>query len=232
MSKIVTVQNLSKYYGRKRVFEDLSFTMESGRVIGLLGENGAGKSTLIKILADLCRADQGNVIINGKPVSALTHCEVSYMPEASGLYYWMRIEQAIDYYSDMFPDFNKEKAVSLCRELELKPKELIKNLSKGNEERVLLMLTLSRNVPLYLLDEPGAGLDPGMKRNMVQILLGNLKEDATVVIASHLLRDLEEIFDEVYILHNNRIITAAAEDIREKRNISVEEYYLEVTGNA
>lgn len=232
MSKIVTVQNLSKYYGRKRVFEDLSFTMETGRVIGLLGENGAGKSTLIKILADLCRADQGNVIINGKPVSALTHCEVSYMPEASGLYYWMRIEQAIDYYSDMFPDFNKEKAVSLCRELELKPKELIKNLSKGNEERVLLMLTLSRNVPLYLLDEPGAGLDPGMKRNMVQILLGNLKEDATVVIASHLLRDLEEIFDEVYILHNNRIITAAAEDIREKRNISVEEYYLEVTGNA
>lgn len=232
MSKIVTVQNLSKYYGRKRVFEDLSFTMESGQVIGLLGENGAGKSTLIKILADLCRADQGNVIINGKPVSALTHCEVSYMPEASGLYYWMRIEQAIDYYSDMFPDFNKEKAVSLCRELELKPKELIKNLSKGNEERVLLMLTLSRNVPLYLLDEPGAGLDPGMKRNMVQILLGNLKEDATVVIASHLLRDLEEIFDEVYILHNNRIITAAAEDIREKRNISVEEYYLEVTGNA
>lgn len=231
MSNIVTVQNLSKYYGRKCVLENLSFTMESGRVIGLLGENGAGKSTLIKILADLSKADEGNVLINKKPVSNLTHGDVSYMMEVPNLYYWMRIDQAINYYSDMFPDFNKEKAVSLGEQLELNLKDRIRNLSRGNQERVLLMLAISRNVSLYLLDEPVAGLDPKMKRNIIQILLGNMNEDATVLIASHLLRDLEEIFDEVYILHNSRIIRETADDIREKRHSSVEEYYLEVTRN-
>lgn len=232
MSNVVTVQNLYKSFGKNRVLQDLSFTIESGRVIGLLGENGVGKSTLIKILADLYKADKGTVLINGKPVSPLTHGDVSILLESSNLYYWMTVLQAIDYYSDMFINFKKEKAVALCKELNIDLKGFIANLSKGNQERVLLMLALSREVSLYLLDEPAGGLDPGIKRSIIQIILGNIPENATVLIASHLLRDLEEIFDEVYIFHDNRIVTATADDIREKYHSSVEEYYLEVTHNA
>jgi ABC-2 type transport system ATP-binding protein len=231
MSNVVTVQNLYKSFGKNHVLQNLSFTIESGRVIGLLGENGAGKSTLIKILADLYKADKGRVLINGKPVSSHTHDDVSFMLESSNLYYWMTVRQAIDYYSDMFNNFKKEKALALCKELNIDLKSYIANLSKGNQERVLLMLTLSREVPLYLLDEPVGGLDPGIKRSIIQIILGNIPENATVLIASHLLRDLEEIFDEIYIFHDNRLVTAIADDIREKYHSSVEEYYLEVTHN-
>ena len=232
MNSIVAVQNLSKNYGKKQVLKNLSFTIEPGRVIGLLGENGVGKSTLLKILADLYKAGEGQVLINNKPVSTLTHGEVSYMMEISNLYSWMKVSHAIDYYADMYPDFDKEKALLLCEQLSLNPKELLRKLSKGNQERVLLLLTISRRVPLYLLDEPIAGLDPGIKRNIIQIILKNINEDASVIIASHLLRDLEEIFDEVFILHDHQLITANADEIREKRHQSVEEFYMEVTKNA
>jgi len=232
MNSIVTIENLTKCYGKKIVLDNLSFTIMPGRVIGLLGENGIGKTTPIKILADLCKPDQGTVRINSKPLSSETHSEVSYMPDVSNFYPWMRIIHAINYYKDMFPDFDKEKALSLCKQLQLNTKEYLRKLSKGNQERVMLMLTISRKVSLYLLDEPVAGLDPRMKKSVTQIILSNISEDSAVIIASHLLRDLEEIFDEIFILKKHNMITITADDIREHYHQSVEEYYMEVTQNA
>lgn len=232
MSNIVTIDNLTKSYGRKVVLSKLSLTIASGRIIGLLGENGVGKTTLLKIIADLIKPDKGTICINGKPLSAQTHKEVSFLLDISNLYPWMRIIHAINYYKDMFPDFNKEKALSLCKQFNLNSKEYIQQLSKGNQERVLLMLTISRKVPLYLLDEPVAGLDPRMKKSIIQIILANVPEDSTVLIATHLLRDLEEIFDEIFILNGRQLVTISADDIREQYNQSVEDYYLEVTNNA
>jgi ABC-2 type transport system ATP-binding protein len=153
------------------------------------------------------------------------------MLELSNLYPWMRVLDAINYYKDMYPDFNREKAFSLCKQLNLNTKEYILQLSRGNQERVLLMLAISRKVPLYLLDEPVAGLDPRMKKSIIQILLANIEEESTVLIASHLLRDLEEIFDEIIILSKNKVITRKADDIRENYHQSVEDYYMEVTQN-
>ena len=232
MSNIVTIENITKCYGKKVVLDKLSLTIESGRIIGLLGENGVGKTTLLKILADLCKPEKGTILISGKPLSSQTHSEVSFMLDISNLYSWMRILHAINYYNDMFPDFDKEKALSLCKQFNLNVKEYVQLLSKGNQERVLLMLTISRKVPLYLLDEPIAGVDPRMKKSIIQIILANIPEDSTVLIASHLLRDLEEIFDEILILNGHKLISISADDIREQYHQSVEDYYMEVTQNA
>jgi ABC-2 type transport system ATP-binding protein len=231
MNNLITIENLTNRYGHKLVFDNLSLSIASGKVIGLLGENGVGKSTLIRIIADLCKPDKGTVMVKGKPVSLQTHSEVSFMLELSNLYPWMRVLEAINYYSDMFPDFNRDKAFALCEQLNLNTKEYIMQLSRGNQERVLLMLAISRKVPLYLLDEPVAGLDPRMKKSIIQILLANIEEESTVLIASHLLRDLEEIFDEIMILGKNKVITQNADDIRENYHQSIEDYYMEVTQN-
>ncbi|MDF2588935.1 MAG: transporter related [Anaerocolumna sp.] len=229
MSNIVTINNLSKKYGKKLILDQLSFTLDTGKVIGLLGENGAGKTTLIKILANLCKADKGSVVINGKEVSSSTHNEVSYLLDSNNLYPWMRVKHAIDYYEDMFPDFNKEKSLAICEQLQISTKEYISRLSKGNVEKVLLMLAISRRVPLYLFDEPVAGLDPKVKKSIIQIILSNIDENATVLISSHLLKDLEGIFDDILILHKHKISSISADYIRENYHKSVEDYYLEVT---
>jgi ABC-2 type transport system ATP-binding protein len=231
MSDIVTIRNLTKQYGKNVILDQISCTIESGKIIGLLGENGAGKTTLIKILANLCKADKGSVQIGGKEVSSSTHNEVSYLLESNNLYDWMRVKHAMHYYEDMFSDFNKEKALAICDQLHIDTNEYISKLSKGNKEKVLLMLAISRKVPLYLFDEPVAGLDPKVKKSMIQIILNNMDENATVLISSHLLKDLEGIFDEIFILHKHKINSISADYIRENYHKSVEDYYLEVTEN-
>lgn len=154
------------------------------------------------------------------------------MMDISNIYPWMRIKDAIHYFQDMYEDFIKDKALAICQELELSPNELIRKLSRGNQEKVLLMLALSRKVPLYLLDEPLGGLDPRTKKSIKNMILSYIDEDSSVLISSHLLKDLDGIFDEILILHNHKITAILADDIRENFNQSVEDYYLEVTNHA
>lgn len=228
MSDCLQVQNLSKSFGKKCLFNNLSFTVSKGKVIGLLGENGIGKTTLLRIIGGIQPPDKGSIIIDGDKMSYKTKEKISFLMETFNLYPWMRIKDAIAYYKDFFISFDLNKATQLCSKFNLDLNLKINTLSKGNKERVCLMLNLSRKVPLYLLDEPAGGLDPKIKKDILQIILSNMEENSSILIATHLLLDFQILFDDIIILKKDKIIVFSADEIREHYNKSVEEYYLEV----
>ena len=232
MSDFLQIQNLSKAFGKNQILNNLSFTISKGKIIGLLGENGIGKTTLLRIIAGLQMPDTGSILIDGSEISYKEKEKISFLIEPFNLYNWMRIKDALSYYKDFFINFDISIAKKLCEQFNLNINSKIETLSKGNKERVCLMLNLSRRTSLYILDEPLGGLDPKIKKDIIQTLLSNIPEDSTVIIATHLLRDLQSIFDEVLVLKKDGIILFSADEIREKYNKSVEEYYLEVIDNA
>jgi len=211
------------------IFRDLSFALPQGRVIGLLGENGIGKTTLLRLIAGLIMPDSGEILIEGRKVSRHTKGRVSFLLEPSNFYSFMCVKDAVQYYKDFFSDFDYEKAMELCKEFKLRLKRPIEYLSRGNQERLCLLLCLSRMVPVYLLDEPIAGFDPKFKRDLIKTILANIDENATVVICSHLLRDLQAVFDDIVILKEHGVEMATAEDIRAQGK-SVEDFYMETVG--
>ncbi|WP_297427140.1 ATP-binding cassette domain-containing protein [Clostridium sp.] len=231
MSNCLQVQNLSKSFGKKCIFNDLSFTISKGKVIGLLGENGVGKTTLLQILAGLQSADSGSILIDGVELSYKQKEKISFLLEPYNLFNWMRVKDTISYYKDFFTSFDVDTAHGLCEQFSLDLNLKIKNLSKGNKERVCLMLNLSRKASLYILDEPLGGLDPKIKKDIIKTLLSYIPENSTMLIATHLLLDLQSIFDEVLILKKAGIILFSADEIREKYNQSIEDYYLEAINN-
>ena len=230
MSKnIITINNLSKSFGKKVVFQELSLEIPAGRVIGLLGENGIGKTTLLRTIADILKPSGGEIRIGGVPVSRTTRPLVSYMLASENFYSFMRVRDAVQYFRDFYSDFDHIRAIELCKDFGLDPKEGIKQMSKGNKERLCILLCLCRRVPLYLLDEPIAGLDPKFKHESIKAMLANTAEEQTVIISSHLLRDLESVFDEIIILKKDSVVRANCDDIRAEGR-SIEQFYLEVAG--
>lgn len=227
MDNIITVENLWKSYGKKVVFNNISFALPRNRIIGLLGENGIGKTTLLWLMSDFLKPDSGKILIDGQKVSRKTRDMVSFLLESTNLYSFMRVKDAIRYYKDFFKDFDYEKALRLCKEFQLDLSLSIIKLSKGNQERLCLLLNLSRDVPIYLLDEPIAGFDPKFKRDLIKTILSNIKENVTLIVSSHLLRDLQSIFDVIMILKKNEVVMAASDDIRAE-GISIEDFYMEV----
>ena len=227
MSNMITINNLSKSYGNNVVFKDLSFTLPQSRVIGLLGENGIGKTTLLRLIAGLILPDGGEILIGGQKVSRHTRSATSFLPEPAYFYSFMCVKDAAQYYKDFFQDFNYDKAIDLCKEFKLGLSRPIKYLSKGNQVRLCLLLCLSRNAPVYLLDELFAVLDPKFKRDLVKTILSYVDERATMIISSHLLRDLHSVFDDIVILKKHGVVMATSDEIRSQGK-SVEDYYLEV----
>lgn len=223
------LSNVTKGYFSKPVLNCLTAEFPAGRVIGLLGENGVGKTTLLHLLAGLARADEGQVEILGQSVEKSSASQTSWLLEPDQFYPGFRVADALNWYQDFFPDFDREKAGRLAEGSGLLEKQKISLLSKGQKERLCLFLAVSRRVPLYLMDEPAAGFDPKFKREMVRILLENLEEGSTVILATHLLRDFGELFDTVAVLTGSGIYMEEADAIRE-RGMSVEDYYLEVIG--
>ena len=229
-SVAISLDNVSKKYGKTRVFQSFSLELPAGGVIGILGENGIGKTTMLKMIADVTKPDEGRVLVGGSEVSRLTRDMVSYLVEPSKIERYMKVSDSINWCRDFYQDFDDTRAREICEAFNIDVGAKIPKLSKGGQERVCLMLCLSRKAPVYLLDEPMAGFDPKFKRDLVKTILTFIEPWQTLIISTHLLRDLDTLFDEVVILTGKGAIVANAENIRGKGQ-SLEDYYLEVSEN-
>lgn len=231
MSDLISIKGVSKNLRGTSVIRDLTLSIPSGRIIGLLGDNGIGKTTLLQLIGNFLLPDEGEIRIADVPVSSATRKCTSFLLSPEQLFDWMNVRDAIAYYRDFFPDFDEQKARRICGEFGIDPQGKIKDLSKGNKEKVCLMLAFSRNVKLYLLDEPMGGIDPTMKRDVKRFILENIPEDATVILSTHLIKDMEVLFDQLLIMKDYSVLSVDAEEVRAKRNMSVDDYYAEVMSN-
>lgn len=226
---IAEVRGLNKSYGQKQVLTNVNLDFGTRKIIGLLGPNGSGKTTLMKILAGLTSDYSGIVNIGGAKPGPDTKSIVSYLPDASALPNWMTAQQTINYYKDFFADFDDEKALTLIKSFGLDPRMKYKSMSKGMQERLQIALAMSRRAKLYLLDEPLGGVDPAARSAILDLILKNYFEDATVIISTHMVHDVERIFDDVVIMGYNEIIMQGeVETLRHTYGKSIDEIFREV----
>ncbi|NBI05899.1 ABC transporter ATP-binding protein [Senegalia massiliensis] len=229
MNNIVEMKNLTKKYMKKTALKDVNLNIEKGKIIGLLGPNGSGKTTMIKILMGILTQSTGEVSIAGKKPGTETKSMVSYLPDRNFLYKWMKIKDSIDLFDDFYNDFDREKAKKLLEFMELEEDMKVTKLSKGMQEKLNLTLVLSRNAKLYILDEPIAGVDPVAREKILDAIINNYNEDSSMLITTHLVHDLERVFEEVAFLKNGEIVlNGNVESLRNERNMSVDELYREV----
>lgn len=225
MEKVVELKSVTKKYGRKVALNNVDLTLSTGKIIGLLGPNGSGKTTLIKTIMRIIREQGGEITICGQRASYQTRKFISFMPDREYLYNTMTVKNAIEYYKDMFEDFDVEYAKSLCEKLDLSLDDKVNRLSKGTKEKAILMLTLARRVPVYLLDEPLGSLDPLIKHEMLKVIKDASNDNNVILISTHLIKDTESILDRAIFL--NKGVIAEEFDIKDC-NKDLEEYYLEV----
>ena len=230
MSEIlIQCQDLHKRYGRKEALCGVNLRLESGKIVGLLGPNGSGKTTLIKILNGLLKPDQGMVTIDGEEPGIHTKSVISYLPDKPYFADWMKITDLLELFEDFYEDFDRARAEKMCQELGIDTKLKMKTLSKGNKEKVQLVLVMSRQAKLYLLDEPIAGVDPAARDFILSTILNNYNPDGTVLISTHLIADIENILDTVIFIQNGHIrLTSSVDDIREQNGKTVDALFREV----
>lgn len=229
MSDIITISGLKKSYGSKLVLDDVSMRIPEGSVVGLLGPNGCGKTTLLKILAGLIKDYSGIVKINNQnEIGVETKQIVAFLPDASYLPGWMKPTDAIDYFADFYKDFDKEKAVKMATDFNLDLKQKLKTMSKGQQEKLCLILVLCRNAKLYILDEPLGGLDPSSRAVILDLIMKNYAKNSTIIISTHLINDVEKIFNRVLMINHGKVIVNAHVDELRKHGKTVEEVFLEV----
>lgn len=229
MSELLRCEHLTKNYGGVIALNDVDLTVESGKIIGLLGPNGSGKTTLIKIINGLLTPTSGKVFINGNEPGVLTKTQVAYLPDNSYLNNWMTAGQIIKMFSDFYADFRPQLALEMLERLGISPEAKLKNLSKGNKEKVCLILVMSRNALLYVLDEPIAGVDPATRDYVISTIINNYNPEASVIISTHLIADIEQVLDEVIFINQGRLALHKTVDaIREENGKSVDELFREV----
>ena len=223
---ILECEKLSKNYGGLRALDELNLKLESGKIVGLLGPNGHGKTTLIKILSGLLRQDKGTVLIDGKKVGVETKKIVSYLPERSYLSPGMKIRDVAKFFEEFYEDFDSEKAHKLLKDLNLDENQKIIKMSKGMQEKVQLVLVMSRKADLYILDEPLGGVDPATRDYILDTILTNFNEGASIIISTHLISDIERILDEVIFIDKGEIkLISDADELRNKENASIDEIF-------
>lgn len=228
-SALIRLQNLSKAYGAKRALNGLNLELGRGKIVGLLGPNGSGKTTLIKLLNGLLRPTEGIVLIDGYAPGPKTKARVSYLPDRMYFADWMRARDLMDFFSDFYADFDRQKAAEMFSALGIHPNERIKTMSKGTKEKVQLVLVMSRKAELYLLDEPIAGVDPAARDFILSTILTNYNEEGTVIISTHLIADIERVLDEVIFLQNGQIVRHdTVDNIRMAEGKSVDQLFREV----
>lgn len=226
---ILECENLSKNYGSVKALDNLTLKIESGKIVGLLGPNGHGKTTLIKTLSGLLSKDKGKVLIDGKRIGVGTKKIVSYLPERSYLSPEMKIKELVSFFQEFYEDFDAKKADAMLGELSLDKESKLKSLSKGNREKVQLIMVMSRKAKLYLLDEPMGGVDPAARDYILKTIISNYSEDATVIISTHLIQDVEQILDEVVFLKEGKVMLHSdVDELRMEKEKSVDALFREV----
>ena len=218
--------NLNKSFGDKKILKDVNITIPRGKIIGLLGKNGTGKSTLIKLINDLLTPTSGKILINGKEVGVESKKIISYLPERTYLDKTMTVDMVIEYFDDFYDNFDSKKARKLLKDLDLDTSQKLSKMSKGMQEKVQLVLVMSREAELYILDEPLGGVDPATRDYILDTILTNFNEDASVIISTHLISDVEKILDEVIFIDKGKIILQSdSDELRKKENGSLDEIF-------
>ena len=230
MSALVEIRELTKaYHARAVAVNNLNLNLERGKIIGLLGPNGSGKTTLIKMMNGLLTPTHGQILINGCEPGIQTKAAVSYLPERTYLSNSMKVYELVDFFCDFYADFSKEKAYSMLSSLNIDSSATLKTLSKGTKEKVQLILVMSRAADLYILDEPIAGVDPAARDYILKTIITNYNENATILLSTHLISDIENVLDEVVFLRYGQLLMhTSVDDIRENKGKSVDAYFREV----
>jgi ABC-2 type transport system ATP-binding protein len=229
MSTLLECRNLTKRYGGFPALRDVNLTLESGKIIGLLGPNGSGKTTLIKLINGLLTPTMGRVLINGKEPGVESKQSIAYLPDKDYLNDYMRVKDLVGFFADFYKDFDTNRAYQMLEQLQILPQKKLKTLSKGTKEKVQLILTMSRRADLYVLDEPIGGVDPAARDYILNTIISNYEETSSVLISTHLIADIENVLDEVIFIQNGCIrLTSSVDDIRMQEGKSVDALFREV----
>ena len=229
MSTILDCRGLTKRYGNKLALDHIDLSLDRGKIIGLLGPNGSGKTTLIKLLNGLLVPTEGEIFVDGKAPGVETKRIVSYLPERTYLNRWMRVSDLISYFCDFYEDFDRSRAYDMLQKLNINPNDRLSTMSKGTKEKVQLILVMSRRASLYCLDEPIAGVDPAARDYIRSTIINNYDENATILISTHLISDVENILDDVIFIQNGHIrMQDSVDNIRMAKGVSVDSLFREV----
>lgn len=228
METVLECKSLRKQYGKKIALKNIDLQIPTGSIVGLLGPNGSGKTTLLKLAAGLLTPSSGEIIACGYKPGVESKALVAYQPDKVYLNDWMNVEQLIKMMMDFYPNFNKDKADDMLKRLNIEPGEKLKTMSKGTKEKVQLILTMSREVNLYILDEPIGGVDPAARDYILNTIINNYKEDATVIISTHLINDVEPVLNHIIFLKEGAVVRQGdVDDIREETGMSIDALFRE-----
>lgn len=226
---LLECKNLSKQYGQHPALSNINLQIDGGHIIGLLGPNGSGKTTFIKLIAGLLTPSSGELYLKEEPIGIESKKMISYLPDHTYLNDWMKVKEIICFFADFYEDFESERAYDMLNKLNIDPNSKLKTLSKGTKEKVQLILVMSRKADLYLLDEPIAGVDPAARDYILNTIISNYDENASILISTHLISDIENILDEVIFIQNGQIrMQTSVDDIRENENKSIDTLFREV----
>ena len=225
---LLECKNVCKSYGNKEVLKNINLSLPAGKIVGLLGKNGSGKTTLIKAINGLLSIDSGEILIDGKEVGVESKKIISYLPERNYLNVHEKVKDIIDYFNDFYEDFDEDKVYKLLNNLDIQAEDKLTTMSKGMREKVQLSLVMGRKARLYILDEPMGGVDPATRDYILDTILNNFDDGATILMSTHLISDIERVLDEVVFIDNGQITRCeSAEKLREETGKSIDEVFRE-----
>lgn len=223
---ILEIKDVSKSFDGKKIVDDVSFNIEQGKIVGLLGKNGSGKTTIIKMINDLLTVDSGSILIDGQKISEKTKAVVSYLPERTYLESDQKVLDVFNFFQDFYNDFDRPKAEKLLKDLDLDLNASLSKMSKGMKEKIQLILVMSRKAKLYILDEPLGGVDPATRDYIMQTILSNFGDDSSLLITTHLISDIEKILDDVIFIDKGKVVlNSNADKLRAKEKLSIDEIF-------
>lgn len=229
MSELLQIENLSKSYGNQEALKDLTLTIGTGKIVGLLGPNGSGKSTLIKIINGLIEPTNGMVMIKGNKPGIESKKVIAYLPERTYLNDWMKVKDLLQFFADFYEDFDKQRALEMLSQLKININDRLKTMSKGTKEKVQLILVMSRKADLYILDEPIGGVDPAARDYILKTIIKNYTTESSILIATHLIQEIENVCDDIiFLAYGSIVLQGSVDEIREQKGKSIDTLFREV----